>query len=586
MKKRTIRLAEFATIIYALFVFLSLVIDNAYYSQFNIQIVSYMSVSEILLSGIEGLPKYINPLLSLVASAIFYYIVTIITHFRYGFIRQRYLSLFSPENSIISHFYVATIYNLVSVLVLPIVLYRNLHSIHNLSTMDLYIWMPWIIVPLLIEILLITLLIRVLPSPFYKLRIGETYCSARKYWSLYGVCDNNIANLLLSPEERKLIQYNYRYRYIFPCLLFIAGWFMGQLLENYTLAKEVKESGRHVCVVMDGENLHLDIREGSISYIGECENYIFLYDKNTQGTFIYDRKHIYNYLLITDAIAYTHTKYDQYAESYCTQNTHVLPNILLQIDTISALHTNYSIVIPVTYRLLKQSNNHYIWKDSVTQTYIEQVNLPRDLFKEMPFDGEIFNIDIYVHEREKTEINNIGLCTTIVHSYKGKGGEKAQTVIGDGENYSAWIFYDPIGKHAELGKNILNTICLSGNVWSQMITIYHTNKTGWNIVGIILCVIYVICFVICLFDSYNLKKSFWSNIKEHYWVIWVAVVFFFICYIYMMLSSSHRWFVVTVVFILCILPVFSMISIGTYVCYLKEIIKVYFMQKQLLEKQE
>lgn len=54
MEKTTIKIAEMATILYAILVFMGLMIDNAYYSQFNIRIVSYMSAAEILLSSVQG----------------------------------------------------------------------------------------------------------------------------------------------------------------------------------------------------------------------------------------------------------------------------------------------------------------------------------------------------------------------------------------------------------------------------------------------------------------------------------------------------------------------------------------------------
>ena len=60
MKNRIKKLAELATFIYAIMVFISLMIDNAFFSHFNIRIISYMSISEILLSCVEQWPVYLK----------------------------------------------------------------------------------------------------------------------------------------------------------------------------------------------------------------------------------------------------------------------------------------------------------------------------------------------------------------------------------------------------------------------------------------------------------------------------------------------------------------------------------------------
>ena len=74
MKRSTIKVAELATIFYAILVLMSLLIDTAYYSQFNIRIVSYMSITEILLSCLENFYLY-APSLIFVGICLAVYIV-------------------------------------------------------------------------------------------------------------------------------------------------------------------------------------------------------------------------------------------------------------------------------------------------------------------------------------------------------------------------------------------------------------------------------------------------------------------------------------------------------------------------------
>lgn len=584
MKRWTIKIAGFTTIIYALLIFISMLIDDVYYSQFNIWIISYMSVSEILLSCIKELPKYITPFLYIAVAIIFYYTCIIFFYYKrlfyYEHFRQRWLLfwILSPK-SLTTQFRIAARYNLLAMFILPITLFATSNSIYYYSSdMSIHSLMTWIFFPFVIELFLLALYIKVLPSPFYKLNVKGIYYTAREYWSIHSRLGNNIASPQFTHREQKLIHYNYKYRIVFLCLLFIAGWFIGQLYVNNRLAKEVKKNGTGVCAVMEGDNIRIDTRVDSLNYIGECANYIFIYDKNTQGTLIYNRKDIHQYLLIYDYIAQVHSKYEQHIEYSQDNKTHVLQSVFQQIESLPPCHNNFSIKIPSTYQLIKQSNNHCIWEDTITKTCIEQVNLPKIMFKKMPYDNDIFDISIYV--RDETKRQNIGLCASIKSTFRGKGGELVKTFVGDGENYTAWIFYDSTGQNELLGEKIMDTISLSGNVWEQINSIYHANKKGWNIALIVLCIYYMVLLIIIVsLNDYDIKSSFWNNIKENH--LWIFASFMPLISSYtLVLGSSHRWLVIFIALILYTLISLGVISIGIFICYIKETINNSIQQKK------
>ena len=580
--RRTKGIAAYTTIIYALLVFISMLIEDAYYSQFNISIVSYMSVSEILLLCTRYIPIYIKPILYIVFCIVFCNALIYTLDYRnlyYTHLHYKWALIFSSRKTWIAKFHIAALYNLAFVFILPIIFFLNPYCVHYLFSQNYHVSILTLFFLLTIELVLLALYIRVLPSFHYKLRIGNTYDSAREYISLYRRYDNCIAPPLFTQRERNLIRFNYQYRFLLLCLLFAAGWFLGQYYVNNQRAIEVKKNGMGTCVVMKGDSIQIDTQKGSINYIGECANYIFLYDKNTQGTLIYNRKDIHYYLLTYDYIAQVHRKYEQQIEHCHDNKTHVLPYIVQQIDSVPPYRNNFLIELPSTYQLIKQSNNHLIWEDAITKTYVEQVNLPKTMFKEMPYDKDIFNVSIYVRESDEANVKNISLCKTIRSTFRGKGGEYVKTFVGDGENYVAWIFYDSSGQNALQGDEIFNTISLRGNVWTQMNGIYHANEKGWNIFFIILCMYYLILLIIISLNDYDVKSSFWNNIKENKWGVFVSFLFFLIIFLSIILGSSHRWLVIFTAFTLYILISLGVICLGTAVCYIKEFIKISIEQK-------
>lgn len=554
MKKVTIRGAEIVTVIYALLVFTSLLIDSTYYSQFNIHIVSYMSVSEILLSCIGELP--ITPGLRITIFLVAFVIFFITMLFR----RRCYL--FNSNNSVWDKFRIVAIYNTIAILILPYVLFFTLYGSNQSIDFENILSLFYHSFP--IEVLLLVLYIRVLPSYFYKIKAGEYYYSLLKFRFLYR---NNYRTFspTFTHREHKLIYLNYRYRILLVIIVFFVSLFIGQKTEMNLLANDVKKYGRGICVVMDGENLHVDTREGSVNYIGECTNYIFLYDKLTQGTMVYARKHIHNYLVITDYVAHTNIQYDKCAESLQEGGKHVFQDILNQIDTIPPLVDEFSITIPNSCRLIEQSNNHSVWKDTITNTYIEKVSLPKSLFDDAPYSGIIFNTSIYIYQKYAS--NNMLLCKTAICTYHGKGGEIVKTIIGEGEHYTAWIFYDSTGNNETLIDDIIGSIHLIGNVWQQMAIIFHANKVFWFIVLVIVLVFCLFGFVV-LHEDYDMEHSWWYNIKEQHFVIFMAFFPFTLFYV-ILLDASNRLMVIITAVALYILIIFVLLNILTFILYLK-----------------
>ena len=554
MKKTTIRIAEFATIFYALLVFISLLIDNVYYSQFNIRIISYMSISEILLSCVGALANIIAPVLR---------ITLILLAFIILFFRKR-LSIFTLQNSIIAKFRVAAKYNTIAICILPYVLIVTLYySDEPINFDNLF---PLLLPTIIIEMLLYTLYYMILPGYLYKLNMGKTYYSARRYLSSLAKYGDNIGMPHFQPHERKLIQFNYRYRIHFLFLILLISFYVCQAIEMDLLAQDVKKNGNGVCVLIEGKDFHVDTREGSVNYIGECANYIFLYDKLTHRTIIYNRENILNYSLITDYVAFKNIQYDKYADSLQEGGSHIYQEILHYIDTIAPFSDEFLITIPNSYQLIKHSNNHLIWKDTITQTYIEEVNLPKSLFKSFPSSYSIFNTGIYVCDNIVSR--NSWLCETCTYTYSGKGGETVKIIIANGSHYTAWIFYDSTGKNEKLGETITKSIRINGNVWQQMVTIYRSNSILWIVILTILCVFYLFFFII-MHEDYDFNRNFYYNIKAQKWIIIMMTFLPLSCLTFVILDSFNRWLIILTVLTLYLIVIILLTIFGTCLLYVK-----------------
>lgn len=518
MRKTTLKVAELATIIYAILVLMSLILDNAYYSQFNIPIVSYMSGSEILLSCVQ---QFLTPSIMVYAASIVCCFVLVPIIYR-AFYKKPY----SINNTIPSHDEITAKYNTASVIIVTLSLIASIF-IYTQFPDALIFGLVWTSM-----MYLYCIFPKIIPDKFKYFK-SET---------------NKFSDNILREHKERFYDINYRYRlhiFAFACLLSV---FFIMLKVQYYKAKEVKEKGNGVCVLLEGDGINIDTREGTIDYIGECAGNIFLYDHETQGTIIYERSQILNYKLITDYIAKANVKYDRYAEQVQADNRHVGTNLLQRINAEAPLTNIFTFTIPDNYVLTQQDNNYYVWEDSVTHAYIEQLNLPKRFFDNKPSATDIFNLDIYVMEGGYTD--NPGLCSTTLNTYTGKGGELVQTIIADGDHYAAWLFYSPTERHDNIAGEFMKSMRLKGNVWQQMAIIYRANESLWNIIAIIMGISFLICFyfgcVSLTSDDQKAKKEPKSEKKKFsdYLGIYLFIIFefaFFFVPLISLFASSHRW---------------------------------------------
>lgn len=276
MKSRTLKVAELATIIYAILVFMSLLVDSAYYRQFNISIVSYMSASEILLSCIEQVPNYIKPLMNFFIWFVISYVVT--SAIMVAFKKQKeqtvleYLSsLYLPEDEdIVGKLRIILMYNIFAFYLPLSCFFIYDPSLWLVPVNKIDFWMIMFL-PLLITVGLLctTVIIRSL---------------------VYGNSSQR-----LTPRVIKVINNVYSSRIYIIAVLFCVGLFTSQMLTETKRAVLVKDIGTGKNVLLEGQNIHVDTRVDNINYVGESSESIFLYDKATKATIIYNRKQISNY---------------------------------------------------------------------------------------------------------------------------------------------------------------------------------------------------------------------------------------------------------------------------------------------------
>ena len=279
----TFKFAELATIIYAVLVFMSLLVDSAYYRQFNISIVSYMSASEILLSCIEQIPNYIKPLMTFLIWFVVSYVLTSV--FMTAFNRKKeqtfleYLSsLYLPsDEDIYGKLRIIWMYNIFA-LYLPLCCFFACDpSIWSIPINKMDFWMIMFFPLLMSVVLLVTAVI------------------IRKL--LYSRSSQR-----LTPQLIKTIDKVYSLRIFIIIILFCVGLFTSQMLTETKRAVLVKDVGTGKNVLLEGQNIHMDTRVDNINYVGESSESIFLYDKASKATIIYDRKQITNYQMFPGTI--------------------------------------------------------------------------------------------------------------------------------------------------------------------------------------------------------------------------------------------------------------------------------------------
>ena len=528
MKKTTIKVAELATIFYAMLVVMSLIIDDTFYSQFHIRIVSYMSVSEILLSCINQVTDTLWVLLIMLMGCVY---MGIYAMFVYK------VPLFQNRKSINAQYSVVAWYNLAAALI-PIFVYLSTPSAVRSSFFNL----PWQAVCMIITFYVCFLLfLSYVPSVLKNCRIKRDWTNHPLRAQLYRkdpirkhICDERF-----STNEKRATRFLYRHRVSWILFIFMVSLFIVQLMGQYNRAKSIKEKGSSICVVLEGEQIQVDTREGNIDYIGECADYIFLYNRLTQGTMIYKRKDIRHYLLMADFAAKASVNYDKQA-ALPKIGKLILPEIISQMDTCKAMDADFSIVIPAYYQLLMNDDNHHVWYDSLSHTCIEQVFLRKDLFEDMPEDNQIFDLTVYAKE-DKDDSDNSGLCCTKRRTYTGSGGEKVCTMVGDGRHYTAWIFYDPVGQNETLGEEIFESVRLDGNIWHQLASIYIANKVGWTIVLVIFGLLYLIYLLAGLSSAKEDKIFTWRGLYLciiAYGAFIILPLFYVLCSLW--IGSAHR----------------------------------------------
>lgn len=280
-KSTPLKVAELATILYAILVFMSLLVDNAYYRQFNISIVSYMSASEILLSCIEQIPNYIKPLMNtfkwFVVSYVFTAILMAIVRPKEQSFFDYLFTIYLPGNNVVGKLRIILTYNIIS-LYLPLSCFLvcdpSLLAI-PISKEDL--WMI-LIVPILIEVLLL--------------------CSVLILWRLL----HSKSSLRLTPTMVQVIEKVYSLRISCIVVLFCLGLFTSQLITETKRAVLVKDVGTGKNVLIEGEDIRVDTRVENINYVGESSGFIILYDKVTKATIVYDRNRISNYRVFPNTL--------------------------------------------------------------------------------------------------------------------------------------------------------------------------------------------------------------------------------------------------------------------------------------------
>lgn len=274
MKNTPLKVAELATIIYAILVFMSLLVDSAYYRQFNINIVSYMSVSEILLSCIEPLPKYLKPFMTFTFWFVVGYVFT--TFFlaardrnskEKSFI-ERLVFVASPYQDVFGKLSKLTLYIAIALYLPFMCFFMDDYSIWSVPINPKKL-LTVLFIPILIEVVLLI-----------------AFCIISHFFRHPHP---------LSFPTRQLVNAAYSSRITGIVIIAFIGIFSAQLIRETQRATIVKETGSSTGVLLEGDGIHIDTRTDGITYIGESAGFIFLYNKTNQSTAVYDRSRISNY---------------------------------------------------------------------------------------------------------------------------------------------------------------------------------------------------------------------------------------------------------------------------------------------------
>lgn len=292
--KYTIKVAELASIIYAFLVFGSLLINMAYYGPFNISIISYMNLGDILM-------LFLNTPILYIPNFVF-----IITYFL--------TDLFYLNKSVRKigekEIFLIDIYTKIFILSASTLYicnsYYNLNSFKESS-----------------DIVIICLMVLfacsiILPSPFIYIAkcIGrgwdliidmslEGFANFCKYINIpIEMCNKTRISILKNRYLRhksyiQKINLLYSNKYLYFILLIYIFTITNACLINQaralTYISGTQIPQEQYCIT---SNNHIINTDGSKYLpIGECTNYVFVYDKEYHNTIIINRKDIYKFTI-------------------------------------------------------------------------------------------------------------------------------------------------------------------------------------------------------------------------------------------------------------------------------------------------
>lgn len=524
MKNRIKKLAELATFIYAIMVFISLMIDNAFFSHFNIRIISYMSISEILLSCVEQWPVYLKNI-----GIISIYGLLLILYFFCLFKSKRDKAtklLLTDAHTIEEQHQVTLLFNWAAVILIPILLiFTPTHG--AFAKLDYGIYFDWMSLILLMMVVVTPITCNFLFKTMY-----------RKFERRQLRLDKEDAEHAEDDEDKKIVDFytkcikiNYRYRWYILFLFFLIGFYYGQKVDQAYRAQKIITNGSKTHVIIDEDDMHIDTREGMITYISDCEKYIFLYDCAKQSSIIIDKSRLHRFVLLDQYDVITHKFYDDHIVEIQEHGSHINPRLESIIDTLAKVPCDYTIDIPASFCLIKASNNHFIWRDSVTNVYIEQVNISKDFTIEdddiqWSSADRIYRTDLYTmaYNNNTDEM----LCRTIDRMYVGKCGEYIRTYDCEGaKSHAVWLFYDPSGRNRGMAVTIFDSVKIKGDIFDELHCICSSHPIYWGIMLGILAIGALIVFIWNLFigklDKETIKSVFETSLIALYHPLCITI---------------------------------------------------------------
>lgn len=514
MRQTTIKVAELATIIYAFLVLLSLLIDTAYYSQFNIRIVSYMTITEILLSCLERFNQYM-PAILVTGITLIIFLWVYIDPFLINFYRSiwkrdksnndkdaqlselRINIFFGERRSIHAKFSVVAKYNLFAYILPLLVVLVTALPYMNIIDHYSFLFAAILLIPLILYVGSWLFIFDLFYSVYDKNYDWSKY-PMREQMYTYDKFRQKVAPHRFSASERKMVQIIYKYRLLIISIIFLLSLFSTLCLTMFLSGKEIKDNGNNYCVVIKCGDEIIDTRVQNLDYIGESARCIFIYDRATKGTRVVERSAVDSYLCFKSQ-TFNNNLSD---ENSITPEYHYLSliqdSILSQMEQVkTSVVCDYYFDSPnLHYQLVHQNLNHFIWVDTVNHTYLEQITMPKHEFATIPNVGAIFNLERYI--KDKDRVTQYGYIAE-EQTYSGCNGEIIKTLVCGGRNYTAWLFCDPYSGNLQQGDNLFKSIKEKYTILEQ-IKIRYQNLTMLDKILFYSCSILILAFftLICL----------------------------------------------------------------------------------------